>query len=208
MRLGLYFVIVFSFIAHACAYKFSNLNVHSNPVQTVYVESVYDTSKADMPSQVLWEEVQKAVITSGRYTLANAKDPALVLRMQIRDLSEVKIGSRADFKGELADPAVFEEGKPLPDPSSLRDLSTARDYYTGLSKRFQVDVELWNRGQKKMVLQRSYDSKVDYPTVLSDSGPKSGFREVTGLRVQESFEHGFRESARRLAEVIVDDISN
>ena len=41
-----------------------------------------------------------------------------------------------------------------------------------------------------------------------DSGPKSGFREVTGLRVQESFEHGFRESARRLAEVIVDDISN
>jgi hypothetical protein len=204
--LGFVFVLPILLVT-SCAYRFSNLHVKSpNKIETIAFESVFDSGGEVVPHELLWDELQRAFAANGHLKVSSLKSADALLRAHIRSATTGKAGNRNTHSGTLKDPPLYDVKSDPRKPGELRDLSTARDYFTKSSTSFVVDVEVWDIKTRALILQRTYGGAFEAQAVLADAGALSGVREVTFVRHEESVQRGFARVSRNIAETVVSDL--
>ncbi len=187
-----------------CTYQLTNLKSASpNNIRTIYIEAIYDTSSEAAPHELLWDEIQRAIAANGQLKLVSSYEADAVLRAHIVKNQMGKAGERKApvVSRRTTEPDIFSGQQQPPTPGQLRDISIADDYFMKTSWSSVVQVEVWDLTTRKLVLQRQYPISGEIPTIRGDVPT-----EIHHLRNEESFQHGFANASRSIAERIVGDL--
>src|SRR3989338_6044213 len=67
-----------------CTYRFSNLYLQPpKGIHTLYIESIFDSSREVVPHEILWEKIQKAFALNGKLVLTPKVEADAYLRAHI-----------------------------------------------------------------------------------------------------------------------------
>jgi hypothetical protein len=188
----------------SCTYQLTNLKSASpNNIRSIFVEAVYDTATEPAPHELLWDEIQRAIAANGQLRLSGPNEADAILRAHIVKVQMGKAGERKApvVSRRSTEPDVFAGQQQPPTPGQLRDISIADDHYMKTSWSSVVQVEVWDLTTRKLILQRQYPLSGEIPTIRGDVPA-----EIHHLRNEESFQHGFANASRSIAERIVGDL--
>lgn len=190
-------------VASSCAYRLTNLHVQSpNHVQTIAIESIYDTTSEVLPHEQLWNELQRSFAANGHLKVTSVDKADALLRAHVRLATIEKSGElRENVRGELKkDIDLYQDrGPPIP-PGTLRNLSVANTYYMKDRLGFFVDVEVIDLRTRQILLQRTYTRSFEAWAVSET------LNEISFVRHEESAQLGFAKASRSIAEVVVTDL--
>lgn len=205
------FCCFFSF--SGCTYRLTNLHIQNpDDIQSIAIESVFDTGAEVFPHELLWDQLQRAFAANGHLKVVSAKTADALLRAHVKTVTSVKSGNqitRTDSNTSRKDPDFFASSeKPEPvnikPPSGsygpLRDLTTASTLYEKDTTNFVVDIEVWNLESRKLMLQRSYSGSAESIAIV----PKS--EDFSLIRHDETQDRRITTVARQIAETVVTDL--
>ena len=183
-----------------CSYKFSNAYYRApSGVKTLYIESIFNTSKLVLPHQILWEEIQETFARDGRVLLTNSKKADAYLRIQIKEASEVQYD-----KDEWDNPVKADlNGNLPPTPKEVPDLKRAGKYAKKARMGLLIIVESYHLRTKKVLLKKQYTSNVSFNQIYGEGSGQNASN--NSLRAKEARDKGFHTMSVQLAENIKRD---
>ena len=184
-----------------CTYRFSNLYKKApSGVQSLAIEAIYDSSKNIIPHEILWDSLQRQVITSGKIALAPTNRADALLRVQIKNTERMQFN--AEFFKETEDPKTFIS--PLTHfpylPQEYIDAKVASYFAKWEKVAYIAHVEIWDLRTQKLLSQRVYPVAFDRKTFHSITPNHHRY-----LYLTEGMENAFSSSAQTLAERIIGD---
>ncbi len=195
---------LFSLIAAAqssCTYRLANSELKApKGINKIYVEAVFDTSSKSLPHDLLWNELQRAVIDSGKVRLASRLDADAHLRTHITAANIIQMDPIDKDKKFREDP-VYQGGLPAP-YRDYKDLNTAIKYANKETISISVDVELIDRRNGKAIFRKNYPISRTYP-ILNTGNVEAGNRYQ---RAEEAFESNFQQGSKSISVQILSDI--
>lgn len=195
---------LFSLIAAAqssCTYRLANSELKApKGLNKIYVEAVFDTSSKSLPHDLLWNELQRAVIDSGKVRLASRLDADAHLRTHITAATLIQMDPIDKDKKFREDP-VYQGGLPAP-YRDYKDLNTAIKYANKETISISVDVELIDRRNGKAIFRKNYPIARTYP-ILNTGNVEAGNRYQ---RAEEAFESNFQQGSKSISVQILSDI--
>lgn len=198
-------LIILVILLNSCSYRLTNLYLEApNKIKTIAVEAVYDTSGQVVPHELIWTELQKAFAANGHLKVVAADQADALLRAHLHTFRSSNSGPRGSNGTPIAkgDPELYGEIGPPIAPGTLRDLTTARDYYSKETKGLVLDVEIWDLKRQTLILQRSYSGGFD---VLATRAPSDSPADLLTVRKDESSDKGVTKVAKLIAETVVSD---
>lgn len=199
-------VLIFvALVTSNCAYRLTNLHAQApNKIQTIAIESIYDTSGEVIPHEQLWNELQRAFAANGHLKLTSATKADALLRAHLRSATSVKAGDRTTVKDKpKKDISLYGEAGPPISPSALRDLSIANDYFTKDRQSMTIDVEIWDLKTRNLLLQRTYTGGFEVLSVRPNAEIPP---QLSMVRHEESNQYGVAKIAKQIAETVVSDL--
>lgn len=188
-------------IQSSCTYRMANSELKApRGVESIYVEAIFDTSSKSLPHDVLWNEIQRAVVDSGKVRLASKLDADAHLRSHITAATIVQMDP-IDKDRKFRDDPVYQGGIPAP-YRDFKDLNTAIKYANKESISISVDVELIDRHTGKQLFRKVYPIARTYP-ILNTSNIEAGNR---FQRAEEAFESNFQQGSKTISVQILSDI--
>ena len=178
-----------------CAYHFANSKFQPPPgIRTLYIESIYDTSKASMPHQLIWNALQREFGADGRVTLAGRKSADAYMQVHLERATKDQFE-----KGTIAPDREFKmDDNQLPKPANVRKLGQAGEFAKKELLGLQVRITVFGRKSRKAIYSKLYGMSQAYN--LIDSEPNTQF-----LRANEAFLKAFGEISNNLAKQVRND---
>lgn len=192
-------LIVLLFGVKGCVYHFAN-GYYQPPkgIQTLYIESIYDTSRTAVPHQILWEELQRVFAADGRVVLSNKKSADAYLRVHLREVNE---GQFETSKTPPVDPPDLGNLEEPPLPSDLQNLKQAGEYAKKARINIAVTAEFLRlRPKMESISVKNYAGTATYSQLLTSVSPLN-----YGLRAREARNNAFYASAVSIASSIKSD---
>lgn len=207
---------IFSF--SGCAYRLTNLHIQ-NPgdIQTIAIESVFDTGGQVIPHEHLWDQLQRAFAANGHLKLAPASSADALVRAHIRLATVENAGGLTDTPADVLyakkDPDIYAgQSQPwaLTGPASLRDLTTASKYYSKDATTFTVDIEVWNLETHGLMLQRTYTGRSEAWAIVGQTVDRKAInpylQDMILPRHDETQDRNMASVAKQIAENVVTDL--
>lgn len=139
----------------SCTYRFSNLNVNLHGIESISVESVFNTSSTPSPYELLWHSMQEQIIKDGHLRLRSSKVAQATVSMVINKL-EISPTGTATTSFPEKDPSVpASPDNPIPVDDFMR-LSQAYSYNTENVLILDVSVAIYNLQTRKVLFDKRY----------------------------------------------------
>lgn len=198
------FFLVLLVICHSsCAYRFTNNHVRKPAgIESVAVEAVYDTTRAVLPHELLWQELQRAIAADGKLHLTTqSKADALVrAHLMTGDTRTGRIASKTenDRDPELETPEEFVRTGNIAD---FKRLTQAGEHTLDNKLVLGIRIEVIDLRSKRVLLNKTYRGIEEIKTARKGDDPGSFF-----LIYTEATENQFRKISRRIATRMVQDL--
>ena len=182
-----------------CAYHFANSKFQPPPgIRTLYIESIYDTSKASVPHHMIWNALQREFGADGRVILAGRKSAVAYMQIHLEKATKDQFD-----KGTIAPDREFSmEDDPLPKPSEkpskIRKLGQAGEFAKKELLALGVRITVYSRKSRKVIYTKLYGMSQAYD--LIDREPNTQF-----LRANEAFLKAFGDISNNLAKQVRND---
>ena len=197
--------ITFSFLGLGlhlgCTYRFSNLHANiPTGIQAIAVEAVYDTSKAVLPHEILWESIQQAFAQNGRLKLVGQDNADALVRMHLQQASIQPYGSPNISDIQKREEPKLETGDQAPAPEDFPDLNIAKKYTPQESLAITVKVEVWDLHTHKLIMSQNYALSQAYSVALASAQPNEF------LLREEVSTVNFKRMANDIANRVIEDL--
>ncbi|MBC7532926.1 MAG: hypothetical protein H7318_15235 [Oligoflexus sp.] len=187
-------------ISGACAYRFTNTAMR-NPlgIQTLAVESVWDSSREVIPHELLWSAVQREIVKNGRVTLTNQEEADALMVVTIT-------GARVNPAGTPSQEALSkdppESDTDKKNPEDYRNIRRAGTWTTDEAVTVGVHVNVYDLKSRALLFNRNYSSGITFKSLrpVTITPTESAF-----LHYDESLEARFKAVSDTLAHSIVND---
>jgi hypothetical protein len=137
---------------NSCAYRFTNLSTTApSGIKTVAVEAVYDTSREALPHEILWTEMQKAIIENGRLGLVPRAEADALLRTHVQSFS-LHPKENALPTGRAPQLTVGEGNEKSWKPMTSVEVPSKE--ISGMT----IEVEVWDLKTREVVFKKTYGS--------------------------------------------------
>ncbi|MGE0172821.1 MAG: hypothetical protein AB7T49_08550 [Oligoflexales bacterium] len=190
-------IVLFLFV-NSCAYRFTNLATTApSGIRTIAVEAIYDTTREVLPHEILWSEMQKAIIENGRLDLTSRAEADALLRTHVKSFSLVP---NDDALPTGKGPQITGEYKNWAPMTRAEQGSTDGGELLGLT----VEVEVWDLRARKVIFKKTYAStgKIDQISrIPSLTPPDSNY-----LFYEESLNSEIQGFARDISSKAISDI--
>ena len=200
-QLKLMALLALSVVGSSCAYRFTNTGM-SQPagVRNIAFEAVYDISQKVVPSEILWQEIQRAFAARGKMKITSIEEADAILITHIRSAASspvgiTRAGKEKDPKGDNIYSVEPKEG--------FRNLLKAGSWTSNQVIGFAADVKLVHLRTREILFQNSYTGQGSFMsfTAESEAGLSSHY-----LRFEEARYSRFRSIARSISSQIAGDI--
>ena len=189
------------FMCNHCAYRFSNLYKKApSGIQSVAIEAIYDSSKNIFPHEILWNSLQRQVITSGKLDLSSVQRADALLRVHLVDTQKTQFN--AEYFVERQDPKTFHSsttGLPYR-PKDYVDQKTASHFAKWERASYMIIVEVWDLRTQEQLNKKAYPVAFDRKTFYGSTPSQHRYPYIL-----EGFETAFTTSTQQLAERIIGD---
>jgi hypothetical protein len=183
-----------------CTYRFSNLYLQPpKGIQTLYVESIFDSSREVTPHEILWEKIQKAFALNGKLILTSKEEADAYLRAHITSAVVNQFDLEGSVSKEIAIPLTDSTGRYQP-LSAYENLLAATRFSKKENLSLSVMVEIWDLRTKEKLWSQTYAS-TDFHKIYGVYTAK----ESAYLYAEEGFEFLFATLSERIADSILRD---
>lgn len=183
-----------------CTYRFSNLYLQPpKGIHTLYVESIFDSSREVTPHEILWEKIQRAFAVNGKMILTSKTEADAYLRAHIKTATVQQFDLEGAVSKDISIPLVDSTGRYQP-LSAYENLLAATRFSKKESIALSVLVEVWDLRSKKLLWSQTYTGS-DFHKIFGVYTAK----ESEYLYATEGYEAVFTAISGQIADNIVRD---
>ena len=183
-----------------CTYRFSNLYLQPpKGIHTLYVESIFDSSREPTPHEILWEKIQKVFAVNGKLVLTSKEEADAYLRAHITKAVVKQLDLEGNVSKDVTLPLVDSTGRYQP-ISAYENLLAATRYSKKENLSLTVMVEVWDLRSKQKIWTQTY-AATDYHKIFGVYTAK----ESAYLYAEEGFEYLYSILSESIANNILRD---
>lgn len=183
-----------------CTYRFSNLYLQPpKGIHTLYVESIFDSSREVTPHEILWEKIQRAFAVNGKMILTSKTEADAYLRAHITTATVKQFDLEGSVSKDISIPLMDGTGRYNP-LSAYENLLAATRFSKKESLALSVLVEVWDLRNKQLLWSQTYTGS-DYHKIFGVyTAKESGY-----LYATEGYEAVFASISGQIADNILRD---
>ena len=156
-------LLIYTTIGFGCTYRFTNLTLKpTGGAQKIAVEAIFDTSRDVLPHDILWSEVQAAIIKSGKLILAPTNRADALLRLHLLTSTNEPTGTVEGIPFR-EDPSNIDTNMP-PSTQEFSDLSRASRWAVREELNITVKAELISLKDGKILYSGIHKGAGNYLT--------------------------------------------
>jgi hypothetical protein len=193
-------VISLASVLSGCVYRFSNL--YRQPpkgIQTLYVESVFDSSREVVPHEILWEKIQMAFAKNGKVRLTSKEKADAYLQIHLTR-GDAKQFDLDGFVSKNIQIPLLDSNNRYQNLSAYENLLAATRYSKRESMTLTVDIDIWDLRTKKKLWSKTYTQRELHKIYGLYTAPESAY-----LYSEEGLEWIFSLVSDRIAGEVVRD---
>ena len=139
-----------------CTYRFSNLYLQPpKGIHTLYVESIFDSSREVTPHEILWEKIQKAFALNGKLVLTPKVEADAYLRAHITNAVVKQLDIEGFVSKDISIPLKDDNGRYQP-LSAYENLLAATRFSKKENLSLTVLVEVWDLRSTQKIWSQVY----------------------------------------------------
>jgi len=186
-----------------CAYRFTNLHVKRPAgIQSIAVEAIYDTTRTVLPHELLWEELQRAIVANGKLHLTTQSSADALVRAHITN-GDFRSGRIQTNANNDRDPTIEtpEEAITSGEFREFKKLTQAGESVLDNRLVVNVRIEVIDLRTQKVLLNKRYSGSEVVKTARKGTDPGSFY-----LIYTEATANRFQQASKRIATRMVQDL--